>query len=288
MPQVALVSDSTAGLTAEFVEQHDIRVAPLYVKIGDQTYRDGVDMTPQAFYELLPQLTELPTTSQPSVGDFQEIYGQLAREGAEAIISIHLSSGISGTVNAARLAAEQMGDLRIEIVDTQSAAAAHLLAVEAGAAAAAAGLPLSDCLAAVNGVLDAQRLYFTVDSLEYLHKGGRIGGAAALLGSLLQFKPILCFEAGRITALERVRKSDRALARMVGLMADHFGRENPLEAVIMQAACPERAEALEPLLCQGLTTARVRTMPLTPVIGAHVGNGTLGLCCCPSSLLAPQ
>ena len=286
MPHVALVSDSTAGLTSEYAQEHHIRVIPLYIKIGEETYRDGVDITPEAFYELLPQLADLPTTSQPSVGDFAEVYSEIAQEGTKQIISIHLSSGISGTVGAAHLAAQDLSDIRVEVVDTQCAVGAHLLAVEAGVRAIAANLSMEQNLSFINRVLDTQRTYFIVDSLEYLHKGGRIGGAAALLGSLLQFKPILYFQEGKITALERVRRSDRALARMIEIIAGDFGTEEPLEAVIMQAACAQRAEELEELIHRKLTVARIRKVPLTPVIGTHVGNGTVGLCCCPSSAFA--
>ena len=283
MSSTALVSDSTAGLSEDFVRRHDISVVPLYLKIGETTYRDGLDITPDEFYARLPNCDVLPTTSQPSVGDFEQVYGQLAEQGVTDIISIHLSSEISGTVNSANQAASQMRGLRIEVVDTLCAAGAHRLAVETGAGCLECGASFEETVAAVMRVVDHQRTLFVVDTLEYLYKGGRIGGAAALVGSLLQFKPLLCIREGKVDALERVRVSGRALRRMVDIMGDWLGSEGPLQAMVMHAACLEEAESLAELLPQRLDVANVRIMALPPVLGAHVGNGTLGLCCCPAS-----
>jgi len=283
MSFIALVSDSTACLHADFVKQYGIEIVPLYIKMGERTLRDGVDITPSEFYEQLPQCTPLPTTSQPSAGDFGQLYQALRDRGASGIVSVHLSAGISGTINSANLAAQQMEGFPIRIVDTQCASAAHMLAVEAGAKAVSQGKDLEEVAAAVEHAIAAQHTVFTVDTLEYLYKGGRIGGAAALLGSLLQFQPLLTFTEGKIDALERVRKSSRAMARLAEVMAGWTNGE-PQRAVIMQAACMERAEALAAMLPEYLNVAATQIVPLTPVIGAHVGNGTLGLCCCPSSV----
>ncbi len=281
---IALVSDSTSNLAAEFIAEHHVCVVPLYIKIGDVTYRDQVDMTPERFYELLPAASPLPTTSQPSAGDFEAAYKGLRDQGATAIISVHLSSGISGTVNAARLAAQQMGDMPVEIVDTHSAGSAHMLTVEMAAKAIEAGLGLNECVALAQRVADEQKTLFTVDTLEYLYKGGRIGGAAALVGSLLQFKPLLYFRDARIDALERVRKSSRALARMVEVMAEWIGPQTPVQAVVMHAAALERAHETADLMRQHLNVVDLRVQFVTPVLGAHCGNGTIGICCCPDAI----
>jgi len=288
MSFIALVSDSTANLYPDFVEKYGIRVIPLYIKIGDTTFKDGVDISTGEFYERLPNCDPLPITSQPSAGDFVELYQELVAAGAEAIISVHLSSGISGTINSATLAAAEMDSLPIEIVDTRCAAASHMMAVEAGALALEKGAPFEEAVAAVRRVVDQQKTVFAVDTLEYLHKGGRIGGAAALLGGLLQFKPILYFKEGKIDALERVRTSKQALLRLAEIMADWLGKEEPLQAVVMQAACPERAKALADVLPQYMNIANVRITEVPPVLGAHVGNGTVGLCCCPVSAYGPE
>lgn len=282
MSFTALVSDSTAGLSEAFVKKHNIRIVPLYLKIGEETLLDGIDISADQFYERLPLCEVLPTTSQPSVGDFSKVYHELAKQGATGIISVHLSSEISGTVSSARLAAKEMSGVRIEVVDTRSAAAAQMLAVEAGAKALESGATFDGALAAIQQVLDRQRTLFTLDTLEYLYKGGRIGGAAALLGSLLQFKPLLYFKEGRIDALERVRTSRRAPRRMIELMVDWLGKDDPLEAVVLHAACPERAQKLADLLPGHLNIAHLRIAAVPPVLGAHVGNGTMALCCCPT------
>lgn len=285
MSRIAIISDSTASLRDDVVQRYGIYVVPLYIHIGDQTLRDGVDITPERFYERLPHTTPLPTTSQPSVGDFTAVYRRAVQDGADAIISIHLSSGISGTVNSAQLAAQEVEGARIEIVDTANAAAAHQLAVEAAAQAVADGADLEETLRTVRAVLHRNRTIFTVDTLEYLYKGGRIGGAAALLGSVLQFRPLLYFKDGRIDALERVRRSGRALARMVEIMEGWLEPEVPVKAVLMHAAAMDRVRELEGLIQGRLPVAQAEVVPLTPVIGTHVGNGTVGMCCCPMELL---
>jgi DegV family protein with EDD domain len=288
MSFIALVTDSTAGLPSDYVKEHDIRVVPLYLNMDNTTYRDGVDITPQEFYERLPTCTPLPTTSQPSAGDFEMVYRQAVKDGASAIISIHLSSGISGTINSAQLAAEQVGDVPIEIIDTQAAATAQAFGLQAAVSALKGGADLASAVAAIRRVVDAQRVIFTVDTLEYLYKGGRIGGAAALVGSLLQFKPVLHFKDGKIDALERVRKSSRSIARLAEIMQEAYGSSEPLRVLILQAACADRAEALQKILHERLNVIDVMIMPLTPVLGAHCGNGTLGLACCPQAAFPPD
>jgi len=285
MSFTALVSDSTAGLSQEFVEKHGIRVVPLYIEMDGKTYRDEVDITAAEFYERLPNCTILPITSQPSAGDFVTVYRDLVERGASAIISVHLSSGISGTVSSAHAAAEEMDGVPVEIIDTQTASVSHMLAVEAGARALASGARCEEAVAVIRGVIEVQKIVFTVDTLEYLRKGGRIGGAAALLGSLLQFKPLLYFKEGEIDALERVRTSSRALKRMVEVLGEWMGVEEPVSAVLVEAGCRDRAEALAKLVREGLNVADLRIEPLTPVLGTHVGNGTVGLSCCPVSKL---
>lgn len=283
MSSIAIVSDSTAGLSDAYVERHGIVVVPLYINMNGETYREGLDIKPGEFYQRLPHCDPLPKTSQPSAGDFKEVYSKLEAEGADGILSVHLSSGISGTVNSATLAVKEV-DIPVEIVDTQCAAAAHLLAVEAGVEAAESGGDLAAAAQAARDVLEAQKTLFVVDTLEYLYKGGRIGGAAALMGSLLQFKPLLYFHDGEIDALERVRTSSRAYKRMAEVMVEWMGQEEPLEVVVMQAGCPERLADLAAPLKESLPIAKLRESCVPAVLGAHAGDGTLGVCCCPISV----
>lgn len=285
MSKIVVLTDSCASLPSEFVERHNVRVIPLYLMLDGKTYRDGVDLTPEAFYEMLPKTTALPTTSQPSVGDFVTVYRELAEAGATDIVSIHLTGGISGTVNAARTAAQEVSGVRIEVIDTRCAVAIEYLVTEAAVRAIENGAEMDAVLATCNRVIEQHRTVFLVDSLEYLYKGGRIGGATALVGSLLQFKPILHFVDDKITALERQRTTVRALHRLAELQVERFGKAEPLRAVLMQAACPERAQELDALLKQELNIAESTTVVLSPVIGSHTGPGTLGLCCCPTAAL---
>jgi DegV family protein with EDD domain len=283
MSSIALVADSTAGLPKEYAEEHQIRVIPLYVKMGEDMYRDGVDILPDEFYERLPHSNPLPTTSQPSAGDFGKLYSELVSAGAEGIISIHLSAGVSGTVNSAQIAAKEIAGVPVEVIDTKTASAQHLFAVEACAQAIGSGASFQGAVNAARRVLDEANLIFAVDTLEYLYKGGRIGGAAALLGSVLQFKPLLHLVDGRIEALQRVRTTLRAMNRMVQVMGEWMAGKGPVEAAVIHAACPERAQALAEHLPKVLNVVNVREFPLTPVIGTHVGNGAVGVACCPIS-----
>jgi len=285
MSRTAIVADSTAGLTDAYVKEHSITVVPLYLNIDDKIYREGVDIHCDEFYERLPKCSVLPTTSQPSAGDFQKVYRRLKDEGYSNIVSIHLSSGISGTVNSACLARQEIEGIGVEVVDTKSACMSHMFAVEAAVNVRAQGGSLEEIVAAAQAVIDAQKTVFMVDTLEYLYKGGRIGGAAALAGSLLQFKPLLFFNDGCIDALERVRTASKAHRRMGDIMADWLGTDVPLETAVMHAAAADKAEKVAALLPGQVNVANLRIATLSAVLGVHVGNGTLGVCCCPKELM---
>jgi DegV family protein with EDD domain len=284
MGYTALVSDSTSALKSEYVIKHQIEIVPLYLNIGEKTLKDGVELDPNDFYQLLPKANPLPTTSQPSVGDFTTAYKAVVDKGATSIISVHISSGLSGTVNSATLAAQQFPGIPIEIIDTRTAAAAPHIAVQTGAQALAGGDTFEVAVKKIRAVLDNQRTIFAVDTLEYLYKGGRIGGAAALFGSLLQMKPLLYLKEGKIDALERVRGSGRAMMRIAEVMADWLGTTEPLRLIVMHSNCKERGEEALELLKSKLNIAVSQLLLLTPVIGAHVGPGTIGACCCPISI----
>jgi DegV family protein with EDD domain len=284
MAKVAIVADSTAGLSAEYVREHEISVIPLYLHMQGNTLRDGVDITSDQFYERLSKCDPVPTTSQPSAGDFLTLYRRLVDEGATAIVSVHISSYLSGTVNSARLAAEQLEGVPVEIVDTLATVGGIQLPVEAGVAARAAGADLKGVAAAMQAVVEAQKVIFAVDTLEYLYKGGRIGGAAALLGSMLQLKPILRLLDGKIEAVERVRTSSKALVRMMALAGEWMGQD-AVRVVVMDSACSERAQEVIEHLPKYLNVQSVASVAISPCIGTHTGPGTVGLTICPSALL---
>lgn len=283
MPGVAVVVDSTVGMSPAFAREQGVAIVPLFIQMQGQSLRDGLDILPEAFYAQLPSCNPLPTTSQPSAGDFVRVYRELQEAGYAGIVSVHLSAGISGTCNSAVLAAQEVS-IPVEVIDTRCAASASLFAAEAAIRAAAAGQNLQETADLARRVSAAQRTIFAVDTLEYLHKGGRIGGASALVGSILQFKPLLHFVEGQITALERVRTSSRALRRTVEVMVEWLGADTPVLARVIHAAAPERGEQLVALAREALNVVDMRLGDVPPVLGAHVGPGTASLCCCPAEI----
>ena len=285
MSRIAIVTDSTAYLPPELVAQYGIHVIPVYVHFGEETFRDGVDLSTAAFYEKLKRADALPTTSQPSVGDFLALYRRLGRE-AEAIVSIHISSGLSGTVASALAArqtlleeAAERGDSppEVHVVDSLFTSAALGLLVTAAARLAAATSSAPVVVQATEDLLSHLTLIFCVDTLEYLHKGGRIGGASALLGTLIQIKPILHLIGGRIDVLEKVRTAQKAKRRLLGIMEERMGTEATVHAAIVHADVPDEAEKLKQEVASYFDCAELFICEFSPTIATHVGPGTVGL-----------
>jgi DegV family protein with EDD domain len=282
---VAVVTDSTAYLPRELVVQRGIREVSLYVRDGAGQRRE-LDIDDYGrFYDDLRDASQLPTTSQPSIGDFAAVYEPLLADGRD-IVSVHISGGISGTVETARQAAAELlsevPERRIEIVDSTVSAGALGLVVLATARAGAA----ADVDAAVAGAQEAiraMRFWFAVDTLEYLRRGGRIGAAQAWLGGALKIKPILTLD-GEITPVERVRTSRRAFERMVEYMRSRAG-DGADGWVVQHVRAPDVAERLiergrEIFGCEPAFVSEVG-----PVIGAHVGPGLVGAGGIPRALI---
>lgn len=280
MSRIALVTDSSAYMPPELVEQHSVHVIPLYIHFGEKSYRDGVDMDTATFYEQLGSAPKLPTTSQPSVGDFMDLYRRLGQD-ADAIISIHISSGISGTVDSA-LAARQKLSPKTEnppdvyVIDSRIAANGLALLVTAAASAIATGLPADRVAQKVEDIALRLPTIFVVDTLEYLHKGGRIGGAAALMGSVLRIKPILYFREGRIDVLEKVRTARKAKRRMLESVTERADGRT-IRAAIVHAQAAEEAERIRLYLADHFDCRELFIVPFSPVIATHVGPGTVGV-----------
>jgi DegV family protein with EDD domain len=280
MGSIALVTDSTAYLPADVVAEQGITVVPLYVNFGDESYRDNVDILPDDFYARLPTAKVMPSTSQPSRGDFATVYQRLADQGATAIISIHISSLLSGTVSSALMARDDVPDVPIYVVDSLSTSMGLGFMVLEAARQAAAGRPAEEIVRSLEAMRDDVRILFLVDTLEFLHRGGRIGGAAAFLGSMLSLKPLLTLRDGRIEALERVRTKRRAVRRMLDLVADEMGGRT-VRAAVLHAAVAQEGQALCEDLPQHLDCCEVYLTELSPVIGTHTGPGALGVVICP-------
>ena len=287
--QTAVVTDSTAYLPEQTLAEHDIHTVSLYVTLdGDQRAESEIGPVEyDDFYERLRRSADGATTSQPSVGDFLAVYEPLLSAGRE-VVSIHISAGISGTVESARQARQQLidsgqGGERITVWDSRSACGGQGLMTLAAARAAAAGANAEQTMDRVERARDRLRMWFAIDTLEYLRRGGRIGSAQALLGSALQIKPILTLEE-EITPIERVRTRRRAFERMV-----EFARQRKEEGadswVVQHIHDPDSARKLVAECRQVFGSDPVFVSEIGPVIGAHIGPGLLGFGGVPSDCL---
>jgi DegV family protein with EDD domain len=279
MPSTAVVADTTSYLPTELIEQHDIRLVSLYVGIeGDQQKESEIDDL-QGFYERLRTSDQQVTTSQPSIGDFISVYEPLLAEGKE-IVSIHISSGISGTYESAmqareRLTAEGKGGERIVVCDSRTGAGGMGLMVLAAANAAEKGANAAEANERAEAVRHELKIWFAVETLDYLRRGGRIGAARHWIGTTLKIKPILTLE-DEITPIERVRTRSRAFERMVD-----YGRQRHEAGadawVVQHVQDPENAERLVEACRPIFGKDPVFTSEIGPVLGAHVGPGLLGV-----------
>ena len=274
--KVAVVTDSTSSLTPAMGEEYGLHIVPEYVMFGDQTYSDGVNLDAETFYRLLQSSSRLPTTSQPSVQDFMKLYTALSEQ-VEAIVSIHISQKMSATLDSARAACQQLPGVQIHVIDSRSVSMGLGLIAIAAARAAAAGKEVDEVVSLVEALIPRVNVIFTVDTLEYLHKGGRIGGATAFLGTMLNIKPVLYIKDGRIEPLERARTKKRAIERILELMAERVGEAKGLNAAIMHCTVPEEARALGEEVKARFHPAELLVTEAGPIIGTHGGPGTLGV-----------
>ncbi|MGB9723219.1 MAG: DegV family protein [Chloroflexia bacterium] len=280
MSAVALVTDSTAYLPPELIERYHITVVPLYVRFGEEVFRDGVDITPEAFYARLRTSPVMSATSQPSAGDFLEAYRRLIEGGASAIVSIHISTKMSGTVASALMAKEQIPEVPIWVVDSLSTSMGQGFQVLEAARRLEAGQPVEEVVRTVEALREHIRLLFVVDTLEFLHRGGRIGGAQAFLGSLLNLKPLLAVRDGQVDAVERVRTKRRAVQRMLEILTAEVG-DRPVRAAVIHGGSPEEGGLLSEEVRSRLNCHELYMAELSPVIGTHAGPGTVGVVICP-------
>ncbi|MFL6163893.1 MAG: DegV family protein [Jatrophihabitantaceae bacterium] len=275
-PRVTVVTDSTSYLPAGLAGELGIRVVPLQVQLGDRTGREGIDVSPGDVTAALRNRVTV-TTSRPTPGEFGKLYRAILESGSTAVLSIHLSGQLSGTCDAARLAAGELDDDQIRVVDSRSAGMALGFGVLAAARAAAAGGTLEQAHRAARTVLDATTALFYVDSLEWLHRGGRIGSAAARFGTALAVKPLLHLSDGRIQPLEKVRTASKAIARLVQLGVAAAGSA-PVDVAVQHLAAPDRAADLVRQLKAALPELRqLYESEVGAAVGAHVGPGLLGI-----------
>ncbi len=276
MTKIAIITDSTANLPVESIKRYNIQTIPLKIQWGNETFLDGVDMTPDEFYTRLSHNKTLPTTSQPSSQDFLRAFEKLADQ-CDGIVATLISSGISGTVASAQAAARQFNRVPVEIIDTHITSMGQVLIILAAGRAAEQGKSLQEVRRAAEEVAQQMRAFFAVDTLEYLHRGGRINGATRYLGTALDIKPILYFDPeGKIDALERVRTKRKALQRLISL-AEEQANGHPVHAGIVHANAPQEAQEFRGEVIKRLNCSEIFTIEFSPVIGVHVGPGTIGI-----------
>ena len=286
--QVAIVCDSTASIPETLRAALDIRVVPYYIHHGGEVWRDLVDIQQEAFYRWLPTVETLPTTAYPGPGDFLQVYEQLAAEGACDILSIHITSKSSGSVQgaqiAAEMAAEKLAGVRVRVIDTLNVAMCHGWMVIEAARAARAGAGVEQITALLKRMIPVTDMIQTADTLKYLQMGGRIGRATHLVGSLLQIKPLIGMRDGVIVALGRARSRAKAYAAMVDLVEKAVGQMGKIKVAYVHAAAREEVEKIRALLEPRLAVVESLVAELSPALGVHSGPGTTGICYFPVSV----
>jgi DegV family protein with EDD domain len=276
MSKVAIVTDSTAYLPTELVEQFNINVAPLVVIWGEETYRDDIDIKPTEFYTRLETAKTMPSTSQATIKDFKEMYDRLHAEGYE-ILSILISEKLSGTISSAEQAKKMVPDATIEIFNSESTAMTLGFQALAAARVADAGGDMAACKAAAEGVRARSGVIFAVDTLEFLHRGGRIGGASRFLGTALKLKPLLEVTGGVIEPVDKVRTTRKAHARLIEVIAERTAGKKNIRLATLHANVKEDADRVLDEACKCMNVIESIHSEVSPVIGTHVGPGTVGL-----------
>ena len=269
---VRIVTDSTADLTPEQQRTAGITVVPLNVHFGDEVFRDHVDLSTDEFFRRLKASPQLPRTSQPSVGAFEEAYRSLG-QGGDQIVSVHLSSKVSGTYNSALMAAQSVGEGKIDVVDSLSTSMALGFMALEGAKLARAGRDRQSVTERLRSLVPQSRVICVVDTLTYLERGGRIGKARALLGSLLNVKPILQLKDGEVVPLGRARGRPQALSRLVELL-ERDGAVSQL--AIMHGAAQSDAEQLRQRVASRYPGVDIQLTEIGAVLGTHTGPGVIG------------
>jgi fatty acid kinase fatty acid binding subunit len=278
MSKIALVTDSTTYMPPELVKKYNISVAPQVLIWGDQTYKDGVDIESSDFFTRLKTAKVMPTTSQVAVISFQEIFQSLVDQGYE-VLALLVSSKLSGTVQSAMQARDLMSSARekVNVVDSQSVAMALGFQVLAVARALEDGASLKDAIALAENSHEYTGVFFAVDTLEFLHRGGRIGGAQRFLGTMLNMKPILAIQDGRVEGIERIRTKNKAQDRVLELTIEKVAGRTPVRLATLHANAAEDAKALLARAAQVLSPVESIFTEVSPTVGTHAGPGTVGL-----------
>lgn len=275
MMSIRIVTDSTCDLPEEIVSQHAITVIPLAINVGDKSFLDGVNLTRREFYARLPDYRPHPKTAAPGPEVFTHEYGRLADEGAQSILSIHISETLSATINSARIAAQQFERIPVTVLDSSQLSLGLGFIIERAALLAEAGKTAEEIVAALESQMQRTYVFVSLKTLEYLRRSGRMNIALARFGDLLQLKPLLHMHMGEATA-HRTRTQKRAVARLLEWLAEYAPYD---QLAILHAGVEEEAEALSQQTRSYFPQGKVLITQITPVLGAHLGIGVLGFAC---------
>lgn len=272
---IRIVTDSTCDLPGEIVSQYSITVIPLTINVGDKSFVDGVDLTRTEFYAQLPNFNPYPKTAAPGSEIFVRAFERLADEGAQAILSIHISETLSATINSARIAAMQFKRIPVTVLDSGQLSLGLGFIIERAAQLAESGKEAQEIISDLNNLMKRVYVFASLQTLEYLRRSGRMNFALARFGELLQLKPLLHMNMGKATA-HRTRTQKRATARLLEWLAEYAPYE---KLAILHAGVQEEAEALYQQARPYFPQGTVLIEQITPVLGAHLGIGALGLAC---------
>ncbi len=282
MSRVAIVTDSCASIPESLLDSLSIRWVPYYIHRGEQVLRDLVTIQRSPFYQWLTSATELPRTASPGPGDYVALYQQVAEEGMEGIVSIHMTSKGSGAYQAACVAQsmlrERLPNLRIEVIDSLNVSMCQGWMVVQAARDVLAGLSLPDIVARVKALIPTSAMIQTADTLRYLYMGGRIGRATHLVGSLLNIKPLIGMEEGEIVALGQARSRSRAYRSIVNRVESAANRLGKIRIAYVHAAAPQEVAMLKQMVEERIDCAESLVAELSPALGVHSGPGTAGVC----------
>ncbi len=272
---IRIVTDSTCDLPPEIVHQNSITVIPLHINIGDKTFLDGVDLSRTEFYTQLPGYFPAPKTAAPGPDVFTQAYERLANEGAQAILSIHISETLSATVNSARTAAEQFTRIPVTVLDSSQLSLGTGFLIEKAAVLAQLGKKVEEIVSILQGVMKRTYVFASLQTLEYLRRSGRMNFAIARFGELFQIKPLLHMNMGKATA-HRTRTQKRATERLMEWLNEYAPYE---KLAILHAGVQEQAQSLYEQVRSFLPNEEILIVQITPVLGAHLGIGALGFAC---------
>ena len=280
MSKVAIVTDTTACLPRELVEEYGIKIVPMSLIFEDRVYRDEVDVTPSEVYQMLEQEEKIPSTSAPSPGSYLEAFRELSQR-AESIVCLTMPSELTmafqSATQAKEMAKEELPHTPVEVIDCRSAAGAHGLVTLAAARAAAAGQGLNEVINVTKDMMQRVHMIGVMDTLVYLAKGGRIPKIAAWAGTVLKIKPILTLSQGKPAPVTAVRTKSRGLERLLEIMRQRTRPNGLIHAIVLHANVLEEAESLKQRIAEEFNCAEIYVKDFTPVMGVHTGPGLVGI-----------